>query len=437
MAGAWVTAVIGVVTWLYWAPPAKLLCGDEGTYMFAARDLLATGRAGLDLLWPPLYPHVLAGLLAVAGGSLIAVQALQLGLLLVAAALLHDLTAHLTGSRTAGAIAAFLLLADPTMAAFTTYLWPEILHVFLFLAVLWILIRRRDHRGWLALAGLALGLALLTKSVLGPFAPVLVLPLLLRGPRGRSLASAALVAVVAAAVVSPVAVANGLRRGAWVVSDSSRFNLWLGLNDVSRRSLEGDIAGAEYRRYLASAPDFRGRNDVLEAKIASLVRERGVPEVLRAQLGRQYFRLLDTETYLTEQLPGGFLHQTACGYGPATASLAAPVRLYAYGFHAMLLVAVALAVALTAPWRERAWLRVVLAFLAYNLLVFLVLHVKSRYRLQFVPFLDLFAGAGLAAAWARLRRSDTSKVSGLRIAAAVALAMLLLFLAFGSRLLPG
>jgi 4-amino-4-deoxy-L-arabinose transferase-like glycosyltransferase len=430
-----VAAVIGVVTWLYWAPPAKLLCGDEGTYMFAARDLLATGRAGLDLLWPPLYPHLLAGLLAVAGGSLLAVQATQLGLLLVAAAILHDLTGRLTGSRTAGAIAALLLLADPTMAAFATYLWPEVLHIFLFLVVLWILVSRSDHRGWLALAGLALGLALLTKSVLGPFTPVLVLPLLLRRPRRRGLASAALVAVVAAAVVAPVVVANGLGRGSWVVSDSSRFNLWLGLNDVSRRSLESDIAGEEYRRYLASAPDFRGRNDVLEGKIASLVGERGVPEVLRAQLGRQYFRLLDAETYLTEQLHGGFLHQTACGYGPVAASLAAPVRLYAYGFHAMLLVALALAVALPVDWRERGWLRVVLAFLAYNLLVFLLLHVKSRYRLQLVPFLDLLAGAGLAAAWARLRRADTPRVSGLRIAAAAALAALLLFLAFGSRLL--
>ncbi len=66
---------------LYWWPAPKVLWGDEIAYLDAARRLLATGSTGLDLLWPPLYPHVLAGLLQVAGGSLILVQLVQAGLL--------------------------------------------------------------------------------------------------------------------------------------------------------------------------------------------------------------------------------------------------------------------------------------------------------------------------------------------------------------------
>ena len=38
-----------------------------------------------------------------------------------------------------------------------------------------------------------------------------------------------------------------------------------------------------------------------------------------------------------------------------------------------------------------------LAFVAYNLALFFVLHVKTRYRVPFLPVLDLLAAAGLAA----------------------------------------
>ena len=86
------------------------------------------------------------------------------------------------------------------------------------------------------------------------------------------------------------------------------------------------------------------------------------------------------------------------------------------------------------PHRGRRWLWVGLGFVAYNLALFLLLHVKSRYRLQFLPVLLLYAGC--AAAWARARLGRQEMPAGWRQRLpkwAWAVASLLLLLAFGGR----
>jgi hypothetical protein len=69
------------------------------------------------------------------------------------------------------------------------------------------------------------------------------------------------------------------------------------------------------------------------------------------------------------------------------------VRWLSYGWYAVLLVLAVGAMALFAP--GPGWLRIALAFVAFNLAIFLVLHVKSRYRIQLLP--AFFLCAGLAA----------------------------------------
>ena len=81
------------------------------------------------------------------------------------------------------------------------------------------------------------------------------------------------------------------------------------------------------------------------------------------------------------------------------------------------------------PWRARPWSWAIAAFLIYNLGLFLVLHVKSRYRVQFEPLLCLLA----AQAW--VRRDDLRQRIRRRPlvgAAGFAGCGLLLFLAFGA-----
>lgn len=70
-------------------------------------------------------------------------------------------------------------------------------------------------------------------------------------------------------------------------------------------------------------------------------------------------------------------------------------------------------------------------FLAYNLGLFLVLHVKTRYRVQLAPVLLAFGATLLPKPGALF-----AAASPLRRAAVVAAALLALFLAVGGPLLP-
>jgi 4-amino-4-deoxy-L-arabinose transferase-like glycosyltransferase len=335
-------------------------------------------------------------------------------------------------------VAAALLLLDPQVAAFGDYLWPELLHLALFLFAWWVLAKRSERWPWLVAAGVALGLALLTKSLLLAFVPVLLAPLLFTAePWPRRLLRPAAVLAAMALTLLPVLLHNRARYGVFGIADSSAFNAWVGLNDRSRRNFVGEIVGDEMGVYLNSAPKPAARAAIARGKIATLVEERGVLPLLYAQLSRQYFRLFDRDSFLADQLPGGAIANhgdieggDGFGYSAPPSFLAATLRGWGWAIYGAVLVAAALGVA-TVPAgnaESRRWLAVALLFVAYNLALFLVLHVKTRYRVQLMPVLDLFAGATVAWLIARRpRRSAAAWVAG------GALAALLLFLAFGGR----
>ena len=402
----------------------RALWGDEIMYADLARRLAAGEDVRIEPLWPPAYPRLLAGLLALGGGSFLLARCVQVALLGASALLLRDLAARLTGSAAVGTVAAALLLLDPQVGAFAHFLWPEVPHLFLFLFAAWILVARGDRPAWLVAAGVVLGLALLTKSLLGPFLPVLLLPLVL-GAGLRGAGRAALVLLAAAATVAPTAVDNA-RRGAPLIANSSLFNLWVGLNDRSRKDMVDEVVGDEYQRYLKSGDTAAARAQVLDARIRGLVRERGLSSLLRAQLARQYYRLLDKDSFLTDQLPGGAISRLGYGYRGAPAAAAALLRAWSYALYAAVLVAAALGFAVAPP--RGPWHRVLVAFLVYNAAVFLLLHVKSRYRVAFLPVLYLQAGA--FAGWCLAARGSRASPSRAAWAACGAGAALALFLAF-------
>ncbi len=75
-------------------------------------------------------------------------------------------------------------------------------------------------------------------------------------------------------------------------------------------------------------------------------------------------------------------------------------------------------------------MRMLLSFFAYNLVIFLLVHVKSRYRIQFLPV--FFIGSGCAVGWmlSRLQGDDVELPTTLQYLAAGGAATVLLFLAF-------
>jgi len=436
--GVAVALVHGALWWLYYRPVPKALWGDEFAYLRSAKLLLAGDPAWWpDPLWPPLYPRLLAGIMAVGGPALVWVQVVQTGLLAAAAVLLYDLVRRLSGSQLAAAVAAALTLGFPPLVAYAHYLWPEVLHLFLLLAVLWLLAARGDRAPWCGVAGVAAGLALLTKSLLGPFLPVLLVAAFARRPAGRSLARALVFLAALAATVAPAVLEQHRRTGRVMIADSSAFNLWVGLNDRSRTDFEIDVVTGLFRDYQASAASFDERDRILRRQIRAFIDSHSWAGLVRDHLGRQYFRLFDKDCYLTNQLPGGAaVERYAAGYLRADPRIAGAVRLASYSLYGLLLVAAPLGLTLW-RFRDRRWLVALLLFVAYNLAIFFWLHVKSRYRIQLLPV--AFLGAGCAVAWldARLGRDPAAAgAARWQWAAAIVAAALLELLAFGRPLLP-
>jgi 4-amino-4-deoxy-L-arabinose transferase-like glycosyltransferase len=355
------------------------------------------------------------------------VAAVQLGMLVAASFLFRSAIGALTDAQVGRAMQAFVLL-DPQLGAFAHYLWPEIPFLLLFAVVFWCVVYGARPWSWIG-AGVALGAALLTKSVIEPFAPVFALGAASGfGWRRGSLRTIGIIGL-ALLVAMPVIVGNHRRHGIWTIADSSRFNLWLGLNAVGRRSAVGRTAGDEYRAYLESGSTFLERQAALGRRIAAFVQARGPGNLLRHQLSTQYFRLLDKDSMLTEQLAGGAYRRANLGYTARSGWLSSGLRALSYGVYGLALAAAGPGFVLA--WRTRSvWLRVLCCWLAYGLLLFLVLEARSRFRIVFLP--SIYA----AASCALIHRRRLAFVSPVDRLIGVSLAVGALWFAFGGSLLP-
>jgi 4-amino-4-deoxy-L-arabinose transferase-like glycosyltransferase len=392
---AWIVALHGLLAWLSFGGEGRHLVGDEYHYFVAAGRLLATGTLVLDPLWPPLYPWFLAAVFRLGADHLVALAVVQGVLLLVAALALRTIVAKVLANPRAGNYALLGMLGYPNLAAFAYYAWPEVLFLALLLPALALLVARPNSNTAAAGAGLLCGGALLCKLVFWPAFVLLVAALVLLEARR----SAAI--VLAVATLTSVAAAPVLRPDAVVARPDTNiaFNVLLGLKDRSRRTFVDSIAKEEWEAYLASGNDADERSEVLYAKIAALLRERGIAATLVGQLGKQYARLLDPESYLTAQLPGGALASTPMGYKGVSHATATLVRVLAWGSWLGLL-ALAVIGALARPWRSldragQVWMGWFAAFLGYNLAIFFFLHVVSRYRIALLPTFFLFAVAAV------------------------------------------
>lgn len=425
-----------VLGWIDARPEPRGLWGDEVMYRDAAVAVERGEQPELLGLWPPLYPRFVAWLVpTMATGTIMPAPVIwaQLVLLGLAAFALARFGEVALGDAAAARWAALAMTMSPSLAAFAHYLWPEILHLALFLGALALLARPRSA-SWSFLAGNLLGLAVLAKSLLVGFLPCLVLVVVWAGrsaARGYQwlrpcLASLGLGVVLLLAVGSGLAARDLLGGSGW-------FNAWVGLNDASRRNLVGEIVGDELAAYRASAATSAEREAIARRKVLGKVSEDGSGTILASQFSKQYFRLLGYDSFFTDMLPEGSIADQGFGYRMPAGWLSRGLRAVAIGAHVLLLLS-AVWGALVLPWRERPWAWVVAAFVAYNLAIFLVLHVKTRYRVQFEPFLWLLA----AFSWThRSEIVERARASWTFVLAGACGSGLLLFLAFGRGLVGG
>lgn len=369
----------------------------------------------LSPLWPPLYVMFLAALRWLGQGSWWLVPWVQGGLLLLSAWLLRRICRRLLDNAPESDLAAVLLLIYPPMAAFGHYFWPEMLHLCLMLLVVEILLSSRRGVGTMWGLGGLLGSAIASKALLTPWVPFLLWWVAWpgsdadpavetprqssnwRGLGWRKMNWPACVAACLglACVALPLMTWNADRVGVFTLSNSVAFNLWVGLEDTSHKSFVNGVAGREYRAFQQSGAHFEERQEVLWTKIRHKVRAEGWFDLLQAQLGRQYFRLFDKDTYFTDQLAGGVIADRGQGYASTSRLNTSWVRTSSYILYAGILVFACLGMTVSVPSR-RPWLWAVGAFLIYNLAIFLALHVKSRYRFQMMPWMILYATCGLS-----------------------------------------
>ncbi|HEY6894117.1 MAG TPA: hypothetical protein VI258_08120, partial [Rhodanobacteraceae bacterium] len=415
--------------WLaYYGGGAKRLIGDEESYQAFALAILDGGPWMPSTIWPPLQSLILAAIYAVFGVHVVAVQLVQTLLFVGCAWLLRGIWRDLGGSVRAANTAAALFLVNPANAAYAHWLWPEVPHLFLALAVFRLLFAWPGSRVAAGAAGACTGLALLAKSLLSVFWPVFLLAFV-RPERPRFRIASAAVFVGALGVVTAPALWHGWREyGRPMIADSSVYNLWIGLTDRWRSDYVEDMGGATLPAFLASGATPEARNAIYRDKALAFVRERGVVAVLGDQLGRQYFRLFSAKTPLVSQLPG-----PACAGHLSVYStsewLTRTLTLWNDAFHALILAAAALGLAC---WRRRSDARfmVVALYIAYQLALMLLVHVKARFLFPMMPFFCGFAGSFLAATFARTGASQSVALTPPRLALGAAIAALLLFFAF-------
>jgi 4-amino-4-deoxy-L-arabinose transferase-like glycosyltransferase len=195
----------------------------------------------------PLYPALIAGMLAVTNGwwpySVQLAQCVIFGLL---CALVFSITKVLW-NRSLAVLACGLCAIHPFLIWYTSRIWIETLMIFLFTALIGSIVHLKQRPTyWRALlVGLILGLSVLAKSIYLPF--LVLTPLLLLLPPGGGLrpALAAIVLVSGFLVVTPWIIRNGRVTGIYApVVGGSGFTLHHGNDFIEDfRSVPFSISG--------------------------------------------------------------------------------------------------------------------------------------------------------------------------------------------------
>lgn len=211
-----VGGLLRVVLWLWFAGSPPVI-GDEHDYDTLAVNLVRHGgfafSPGIPIsLRPPLYPATVAAVYGLFGlENFQAVRLLQAGLSLLNVLLLYRF-GTVVSSRRVGLWLAGWYGFYPSMLGFNNLLLTEVLFTFLLCSVCHALVQalRRESFVHLGLAGVLLGLAALTRSVLWLF-PIVLGAFLLwawKGHLPRRLLAVGTLIVAFAATVAPWAIRN-------------------------------------------------------------------------------------------------------------------------------------------------------------------------------------------------------------------------------------
>ena len=158
---------------------------------------------------------------------------------------------------------------------------------------------------------------------------------------------------------------------------------------------------------MKSAKTHNDRNKIYREKIWKLIKDRGLIQTLKSQLSKQYFRLFDHRTFFTKQMPGGMKEK----YRFSSTQIVGVLlkwndfiwAITLIGFGTGLWVVVQLG-------KPPNWVQLFVGIVFYNIIIFLSLHVKTRYVIQFLPMLTIISTMGLKRLWFCLFSRHSSSI---------------------------
>jgi tetratricopeptide (TPR) repeat protein len=421
----WLLAIAGLGFALRAAVAVEL--SDVVLYRYPQLDSLefllwAQSIARGEAHWPavpthgPGYPYLLATLLALFDGSLLAARLVQAALGGLLCGLVGVLAARIFDRR--AAIAASLLLAvyGPLVYVETALLAEGSFLLLLCAALAALLWPARTPRGELvavATAGLLLGMAAAVRATALPLLVAAIVLVALERRRSRRLAGAAVLAAAALVVVLPVLAQVRQASGSWLpIQAYGGLNLWMGNRPgapgVPTARVGGDwdrLSGEPAREGIAGAA--AQERYFTRRALAAIAAE---PGAWLAVLGRKALWLVQDEEIRESHSYYFFRAQSVL------------LRLLP-GFALLFPLAM---VGLLRGVRERRLPAAIAVYLLVMTASCVGIVVSSRYRLPLVPVLAVLAGggAGWLLATARQRRWRALLVPGAVAAGALLLTLI-------------
>jgi 4-amino-4-deoxy-L-arabinose transferase-like glycosyltransferase len=400
---------------------------DEQDYDTLAQNLLETGEFTFHpggtptSLRPPLYPAVVAGVYALTGvGNFAAVRFFQAALSLLTVFVAYRLGREITSPRTALWLAG-LCCFYPSLLAYNNLLLTEVLFTLLLTtACYWtVLALKRTSVAYAGAAGVALGLAALTRSVVWLAPPFLAGFLLFacRAGWAQRLAMAATVVAAFAATIAPWAVRNTSLQGTFVAVDTmGGRNFMMGNYRYTPLNRSWDAIALQDEQswaaevYATYPPDQRGTQGIID-KLALRQGLQFVSEHPGLTLQRSVVKFFDFWGLERELIAGagrGYFGQASV---PALLGLALVV---AGGYAAAVVLALFGLVFAPPTDRRSHWLLVcVITFVcAMHSIVF----GHSRYHLPLMPLVLVYTAGAVTHAgviWEQRRTARFALSAGL------------------------
>lgn len=372
------------VAWVVWGSWSD---GDTDEYLALARSIASSGMFSYDgrtlsSYRPPLYPALLAAAMGLSSHPVGAVMALQVLLGTVTVLLTYSLASRLFNRRVAAVSAALLALAPMTSRYVATAL-TETVFTFLLVLAMWAWQQRS-----IAVSGVALGLAVLTRASLLPFV-VVVLALTALPPFRRHRPVMLAIGLVALVTIAPWMARNLHATGRVTVADAGwGANLLYGTVDIGGGSNPWtQIQAVTADLHLAAEKTAESEH---AARDAALERIRANPGRWLLTRLRQYPRLLlDSGDYLP-------LAANTRSFREALATRQWDTVGLKMGFMAGNAIFALLAG--LGIWRHRSrlvHLAPLWTFPVFLLVAQLPMYAEPRYGLPLVPFMAIFAAAAV------------------------------------------